>query len=546
MAIKRYYATQDTTITNAFKSNLITRGTGSNMGESDIVEVFSIYGQSVTTGSGTDSGEQTQELSRFLVKFPVSGTTTGEIQADRTAGTIPASGNVNFYLTMYNARHGQTLPTNATYVVQAVSQSWTEGTGLDMEEYVNYGEANWMSRSSDDAWTQNGGQYTVGGTYHTATYTAADGTLPTYKVTQESGVENIELDITSLVEEWLADSQENYGLGVRLTASQEGYYSSSVPTTQENGYSGNGILQNVDGAKRSYYTKKFFARGTEFFFKRPAIEARWDSSKKDNRSNFQYSSSLASATDNLNTLYMYNYVKGQLKDIPDLTDNVIYVRIFSGSADSSAPSGSHISCSVGGGVIGTQPYYITGGLSSTTGIYTASVALTASTVPLTTMFDVWSNAEDSSPHIQFFTGSFQPKKLSALETNPNTTYVTTITNLKPSYTTNEEAKLRLFVRERDWNPNIYVVASKDIETTTIENAYYKVIRVYDDLEVISYGTGSDNLDYTRLSFDVSGNYFDLDLSLLEADSMYSIKFAYYINGQYREQPEVFKFRVENQ
>jgi len=33
MTIKRYFATADNTITNAFKENLVTRGTGSNMGQ---------------------------------------------------------------------------------------------------------------------------------------------------------------------------------------------------------------------------------------------------------------------------------------------------------------------------------------------------------------------------------------------------------------------------------------------------------------------------------------------------------------------------------
>ena len=37
MAIKRFYAEQDNTITNAFKPNLTTRATGSNMGASDIL-----------------------------------------------------------------------------------------------------------------------------------------------------------------------------------------------------------------------------------------------------------------------------------------------------------------------------------------------------------------------------------------------------------------------------------------------------------------------------------------------------------------------------
>ena len=55
--IKRYIAKYDTTITNAYKSDLSNRATGSNMGESDVLEVFSIYGQA-------DSGSQ--ELSRVL------------------------------------------------------------------------------------------------------------------------------------------------------------------------------------------------------------------------------------------------------------------------------------------------------------------------------------------------------------------------------------------------------------------------------------------------------------------------------------------------
>ena len=45
MGVKRYVASKDTTITNAYKSNLSTRGTGSNMGAADVLELFSIYGQ---------------------------------------------------------------------------------------------------------------------------------------------------------------------------------------------------------------------------------------------------------------------------------------------------------------------------------------------------------------------------------------------------------------------------------------------------------------------------------------------------------------------
>ena len=63
----------------------------------------------------------------------------------------------------------------------------------------------------------------------------------------------------------------------------------------------------------------------------------------------------------------------------------------------------------------------------------------------------------------------------------------------------------------------------------------------DEKDVIAYGTGS--LNHTRLSYDVTGSYFDLDMKMLETGYAYGIKFVYYINGAYQEQPEVFKFRV---
>ena len=68
MAIKRYTASKDNTITNAFESNLSTRGTGSNMGLSDILEVFSIYGQAQQPSSSQGAGSgDTTELSRVLL-----------------------------------------------------------------------------------------------------------------------------------------------------------------------------------------------------------------------------------------------------------------------------------------------------------------------------------------------------------------------------------------------------------------------------------------------------------------------------------------------
>ena len=56
MAIKRFVANKDTTITNAFKQNLTTRATSSNMGSSDIMEVFTIYAQASTSSQEYSRG----------------------------------------------------------------------------------------------------------------------------------------------------------------------------------------------------------------------------------------------------------------------------------------------------------------------------------------------------------------------------------------------------------------------------------------------------------------------------------------------------------
>ena len=236
MAIKKYYATKDNTITNAFKANLDTRGVSGNMGQSDVMEIFSIYAQANTSSS---------ELSRLLVQFD-----TDTFSTDRTAGTIPASGSVSFYLRLYDAEHVQTTPKSFTLVTSAVSRSWDEGNGLDMEEYSDVDASNWLSASDGILWTTGGGDYW-------------DDLSSSFSQSFDTGFENLEVDISPLVEQWISSSansltavdmglRTNYGVGVFLTSSNE-------------------------DASSSYYTKKFFARGSQYYFKRPVIEARWDS-----------------------------------------------------------------------------------------------------------------------------------------------------------------------------------------------------------------------------------------------------------------------------
>jgi len=337
MAIKKYYATKDNTISNAFKSNLLTRATGSNMGAADILEVFVIHGQTSASVS-TENAEQ----SRVIIQFPIDS-----IQTDMNNGVLPSStGSIQFYLNMYNAPHGSSTPTEFDLDIQMLAQAWTEGRGLDMDNYSDSGVSNWISASSTAEWGTTGSS-------------VISGVNTSASVSFTTGIENISVDVSEQVYKWL-DSTDNYGFLIKFP---------------------DAIVSGSD----SYYTKKFFARSSEFYHYQPTIEARWDSSRKDNRGNFFISSSLATSDDNRNTLYLYNVIRGELKNIPGLEDNKLMVELYSGSA---SPEGSalYVDDSSGNSVTA-----ITGGLliengATITGVYTASFASTSS---LTTVYDVW-------------------------------------------------------------------------------------------------------------------------------------------------------------
>ena len=507
MAIKRYRADYDTTIVNAYEPNFETRGTGSNMGMADVMEVFSVYGR-ISSAS--------QELSRVLVQFP---TTT--ISTDRTAGTIPASGSVSFYLRLFNAQHSKTVPKDYKLVALALSQSWQEGVGLDLETYKDVTDgntgANWMSASNTTGWTDYQGIDLVGG----STITSSADYI--YEQSFETGLEDLDINITPLVESWLAGTITNNGILVRLSSSYEASASRDYVNQDD------AVIYNPSGSTKSYYTKRFFSRGSQYFYKRPVIEARWNSSKKDDRGNFYYSSSLAPAADNLNTLYIYNYVRGALTNIPAVGTGEILVSLYSGS---SAPTGSKLTLYDGN-------TNLTGGWVST-GIYSCSVAITAASTPLDPLFDVW-----HAGGVEYVTGSIVPNVLSAAQTVSKPVYYLNITNMRRDYRSDETARFNLYIRNKNWQPTIYTVANNTAPATTIPSASYRIYRVMDGYEVLPYGTSSNM--YTMLSYDVSGNYFDFDMNILEPGYEYAFKFAFYdpALASWSEQSETFRFRVED-
>ena len=505
--IKRYFANKDNTITNAYKADYTTRGTGSNMGQADILEVFSIYGQ-VSNSSGLQ-----RSAAHILLQF-----NTQEINNDKNSGAI-SSGSA-FYLKLFNCKHSQTLPRDYKLEVLNVTEEWQEGLGLDMENFsdltYDVRGSNWIKRSGSVNW--GGDMRNNGGT--SGSYI--------YPISFPEGNENLELNITPLVNEWLGGTKTNNGLIIRMSSSLE--------------------RQN-----RSYYTKKFFGRSSHNWFERPVIEARWDSSKQDDRGSFYLSSSLVEAKDNLNTIYLYNYVRGRLSNIPSINTTghkkgrQIMVSLFSGSSQNTAPSGSALKLVAdGNNVSSVNQHAVTGGWVSK-GIYSASFAYTGSST-IQNIYDVWfsgstTTRDASKAERQFATGSITVKRFSSLQYAYTPKYVFAVSNKNQSYYYDQTHRIRLYAREKNWSPNIYTVATSVPDSLVFESASYQIYRVTDSKVVIPYDTGSNQA--TRLSYDVSGNYFDLDCSMFEPNYQYGINFSIYDpdTSTYEEQPFVYNFRV---
>ena len=289
---------------------------------------------------------------------------------------------------MYNVEHGLTNPKDFTLDAHPLLEAWEEGYGIDLDNHgddvKNFGSS-WTKRNPTTDWVDAGGTY-IEATSSSQTFT--------------TGLEDLDINVTQIVEYHLGLPIANYGFILKFPDSNE-------------------------EAEVSYYTKRFFARSSEFYYKRPVLEARWDASIKDDRGSFYASSSLAPASDNLNTLYLYNRIRGRLRDIPAVGTGSIEVTLYD---------------SIGGSVIGAT---FTGSHEST-GIYKCDVE--ADTTG-STIYDVW-----SSGSVQYHTGTIEVKSFEDDELINK--YILKISNAKNYYNNLGTQRFRLYTRPKDWSPTI--------------------------------------------------------------------------------------------
>ena len=175
---------------------------------------------------------------RALVNF--SGTEFTELSKSVSDGTIPS--NAKYYLRLFEAEGNAEMTEEYTLAIQPISQSWTEGTGRFGDNPKNTNGCSWENRSNP-----------IGGT----AVTWANAGVSVLNVSQSTQTfsnqsPDVNVDITNMFRMWYNGQEENYGMLINFSGSQE-----------------------TDSSTFGHLN--FFSRNTHTIYS-PKLEVRWDDS----------------------------------------------------------------------------------------------------------------------------------------------------------------------------------------------------------------------------------------------------------------------------
>lgn len=451
--IFRIFPTRDTFITNDSVPPSLVRMTGANLGASEELDVFKRAGISGAIGSAGSAS-----LGRILMQFDLAG-----FSALTASSDLPASGNL-FVLRMNHKTAACTQPSSFDLVVRPIASGWDEGLGQDIR-LGDSGHANWMKRTSLASWTNPGGDFVAS---------------PALTVHFDTGFEDLEVDVTSIVQGWMSGTFANNGVAVTMTASIES-----------------------DTAFVDYYQKKFYSRQTFFVDRAPYIEVRSSDFIRDDRVNMQWGRT--------GSLWLYNIIGGSYQDLPG---NFTIVTVSDASGVLRFLTASHV------GV----------------GLYSASFALATGSYSGSVFFDSW-----GSGSFAFVTSSFSfvsAGPVSAVAQQPLTARVR---NLRDEYLPEDVPIFEVLFRRRSHALPVFQTASLGSVPYIVEQAFYAVENDATRERVIPFGTGS--LQHTRLSYGANGNSFRLFMRNLHSGNIYRLLFLVIDQGRQQVIDNGIRFKV---
>jgi hypothetical protein len=228
--------------TSSFDASIYLQQPEQNAGRDQILEVGKLYYGDI------------KDIARSLIKFD-----TGSIKSEITSiGT----GSWQVYLVLHSANSAE-IPLEYSIYANAVSQSWTMGTGTKFDNISTDG-VSWYYKNGSSKWLDLSGSYSAGSDTGSIT-NGGGGTWYTASMASQSfnnEPDDIRMDVTNIISRWVSGSLPNNGLIIHHGLSNE-----------------SDILD--------YGVLKFFSKETGTIYQ-PKLELVWD--------DFSFSSSLSIVT----------------------------------------------------------------------------------------------------------------------------------------------------------------------------------------------------------------------------------------------------------
>ncbi len=268
------------------KNNTIIKDSEVNTGRNPIAEIY--YG-------GFDTKT---DYTRHLLYFGVE-----DLQERYNNGQLGDLSKVTHTLKLCNSSYfdqnlqaqklldGKQRTSSFDLILFKVDQDWDEGTGYDYGRQILTVESNnnitFVEGASNWFYSQTNTDWTFDGVYSGTASSAI--TIATQHF--DKGNENIEMDITSEVNDLITGGTDNFGYGIAFTHDLEEIV--TVPSQ----YVG------------------FFTRHTQTYYE-PFLETIYNNPIHDNRKNFY--------KNKLNRLYLYSNVNGEPKNLDNNPSVTIY------------------------------------------------------------------------------------------------------------------------------------------------------------------------------------------------------------------------------
>lgn len=477
---------KDTYITDRIVRNSF-RATDANVGQAGTLDLFKLYDESTLTGSVSPV-----ELSRILIAFDLN-----PLRAMTGTLFVPTNTGFKATLKLHDVYGGNVTPSNFKVQVFPLSMSFDEGVGRDISIFQDLDVANWVTASissgSAVTWYVSGANSAglLGSSnidiISSGNLSDDNGIVNLWcEQTFDTGEEDLAVDVTRIVSGVLAGQIPDCGFRISFSGSFE---------------------TNA----RTYFVKRFASRHASQARSRPKLLVEFDSTTRDDHTNFFFDTSGSLFLNNFQRGHRTNIVSGSALT-PVGGSNCMILRLISGTFSQSFTASQHV-------IPGTSTFV--------TGVYSASFAIPSNNAALRqeiisagsgTFTEIWGSLDGT---VGYLTSSLVIKSPTATAfSNGDRILSVTVENLRPSYTLAEHPRVRVSVIDLNYTP-AYTRRPLVSPSLIFDSMYFR-IRDFNSNDIVIPFSSTHNS--TRLSTDKDGMYFDMYIADLDPGRSYCIDF----------------------